>query len=127
MTQFSPGSFLLKTEVQGFYLRLSFQLATPPGFHATHIPEENLVLKYYFEVLILLDYSTGPQARNTLYEGKPYSSSNHEPPHNLKPIYSSILAGHIRSRSICSPVVEAAVLATSSIKQCFGDGLFTAF
>ena len=43
MTQFSSRPFLLKTDVQGFYLRLPFQLATPPEFHATHIPKGNLV------------------------------------------------------------------------------------
>ena len=43
MTQFPPRSFLLKNEVQGFYLRLPFQLATPSGFHATHIPKGDLV------------------------------------------------------------------------------------
>ena len=49
MTQFSPRSLLLKTEVQGFYLRFPFQLATPPGVHATHIPKGNLVMytKYH--------------------------------------------------------------------------------
>ena len=46
MTQFTPGSFLLKKYVQGFYMRLPFQLATPPGFHATHIPKGNLVMIY---------------------------------------------------------------------------------
>ena len=44
MTQFSPRSLLLKTEVRGFYLRLPFQLATHNGFDATHIPKGNLVL-----------------------------------------------------------------------------------
>ena len=29
--------------MQGFYLCLPFQLANPPGFHATHIPKRNLV------------------------------------------------------------------------------------
>ena len=47
MTQFSPRSFLLKTEVQGLYLRLASQLATPPGFHATHITKGNLVVYTY--------------------------------------------------------------------------------
>ena len=28
-----------------FYLRLPFQLATPPPFHATHIPKGNLVIQ----------------------------------------------------------------------------------
>ena len=43
MTHFSPRSFSLKTEMHGFYLRLPFQLATPPRFHASHIPTGNLV------------------------------------------------------------------------------------
>ena len=36
--------------VQGFYMRLPFQLATPPGLHAIHIPNGNLVYmkKMYF-------------------------------------------------------------------------------
>ena len=42
MTQFTPRSFLLKKEVQGFYMRLTFQLATPPRFYVTHIPKGNL-------------------------------------------------------------------------------------
>ena len=44
MTQFTQKSFLLNKEVQGFSMRLPFQLETPPGFHATHIPKGNLVL-----------------------------------------------------------------------------------
>ena len=48
MTQFSPISFLLKTEVQGFYVRLPFRLATLPGFHASHIPKGKLVYLYIF-------------------------------------------------------------------------------
>ena len=46
MTQFTPRSFSLKKEVQGFYMRLPSQLLTPPGFQATHIPKGNLVLLY---------------------------------------------------------------------------------
>ena len=41
---YSERSFLHKTEVQGLYPRFPLQLATPPGFHATHIPKGNIVI-----------------------------------------------------------------------------------
>ena len=50
MAQFPPISYLLKTEMQGFYLRLPFQRATPAGFLATHIPKGNHVHCYQMAV-----------------------------------------------------------------------------
>ena len=41
MTQFTPRKYLLKQEVQGFYMRLPLQLETPPDLIATHIPKGN--------------------------------------------------------------------------------------
>ena len=52
MTQFTRRSLLLKKEVQGFYMRLPFQLATPPGFHATHIPKGNLVPGTVYDIYV---------------------------------------------------------------------------
>ena len=74
MTQFTPRSFLLGTEMQGLYLRLPFQLATPPGFHATHIPKGNLALMY------------------DIYLEQSFSSSK-------PPAAAAVAVGHTRPRS----------------------------
>ena len=48
----------------GFYVRLPFQLATPLGFHATHIPKGNLVYIQFIYIYIYIYHHEDGRDRN---------------------------------------------------------------